>query len=274
MPTAQPFTAIARRGSGLVRCLPRVDVDDFHIWTTLGTINKDSGTPTEDQRNESIRISRTRMFDLHYNWHTIKGASTITATDTEEPANNYQRIVTDLIYKGGDDWEGDDIQPKKRVCRVSFKRLKSDPDSGFFVGPATIGTVIHLSDFEAMYLDDEFIGYGLGYIQSANARFAPVGAEAGAGTGNFTSVCIGGYEDADRSAPWTNPSSDYDIAITTLTNTTNSDEYPVICEAVAIGDGTRSADASTLNATATGQNGESISISAASQIDGIESWTY
>lgn len=267
MPTAQPFTAIGKRGSGLSQCLPRVDVDDYHIWTTLGDINIDSGTPTEEQIRECIEISKQRMFDLYYNWHTIKGSSNLNQIDPDEPLNTYERSVTDLVFQEGDNWDGDEIQPKKRVCAVEFKRVKSDPD-GSVALEATIATTLNNCDFVAMYLNNQLVGYGLGQAVHPDPRSSPVGAGAG-GYGNlYTTVCIGGYQKDDNSAE--SSSRKYDIAITTLPNSTNGDNYPVVCEAIAFGiQGTQSPNASILYAGAT-----SVESSCLSQIDGIESWTY
>lgn len=275
MPTAQPFTAIGKRGSGLTTCLRRVDVDDYHIWTTLGAINKNSGTPTEQQIADCISTSRQRVFDLYYNWHTTKGSSTLTVTDTEEPANSYQRSVTDLVFQLGANWDGDEVEPKERVCGVfAFKRVKSDPPGAVLLD-ATIATTLNTCDFVAMYLNDELIGYGLGEADSADARFAAIGAQAGGGTGCFTSVCIGGYQKDDNSAGWTDTYKKHDIAITTLPNSTNSDTYPVVCQAIARGvDGTQSPNASILYAGATSIQAGTINVSSLSQIDEIESWTY
>ena len=179
MPTATPFTALGR-GNGFPACVPRLDIDDYAYWTTLGGFNKNSGgTPTEFQ----IAKSEENAMKLFWNLYGFTGrAQAVSFAFPEET------IVTNLTVEDEDDPDLDqtfDIvpsnikQPYQRVClkdkdkneiiRLGYAKAYEPVPGGRLV------LLFASNFFYRLYVNDEYVGMGF-FVLSAFVRYTGFGS--------------------------------------------------------------------------------------------------
>ena len=157
MPTATPFTALGR-GNGFPFCPPRVDVDTYDYWTTLGGFKKtDGGSPSQAQ----IDLSLTNAMKLYWNlWKVSGSAEADNQGTTYGPINHLVEDVdaTDVTSPSG----VDELFPNLRTCLNSYTLKKEEKtpqaDDGAF--PATAYLQVRLFICR-MYNGGEFVGYGI-----------------------------------------------------------------------------------------------------------------
>jgi hypothetical protein len=195
MPTATKFNALGA-GNGFPFCLTKVDVSGYDYWTTLGG-NQKGGSVTESG------LGLREAMSVFWNAHALNCNATTSGTATIDGSISRVRVeykVFDynvpfpdppiLIDSGA-------ATPKLRVCIPSqvdgivtnyVYRERDGASSAEFL----------TNDLRAMYngattSEGNFVGYGLGYVETRFQSRGTITAEAGRVSTLNAGVYVGGF---------------------------------------------------------------------------------
>ena len=197
MPQTDSFKAVGNL-NGFPFCVPRVDVDSFDNWITLGGYS--STGELEGVTPSQIDLSLKNAMNLWWNFHSITGSYNVNSSNSA--VGNLEFIKEDHILTVKRENETDDLIPSRRACRgthtsaddisynpelpyenqLGIRRAReftndiqesnslsssdgSNPvDAGLFIGSSV------LDDFIVrMYYEGIFIGYGVKQLAQVTA---------------------------------------------------------------------------------------------------------
>ena len=240
MPTATPFTALGA-GNGFPYCPARVDVDTFAYWTTFSGFNKNStGSPSASEIESSRRIA----MKLYWNTHELQATAEVSWPTGQN--------ITDVILTAPPDTNP--LEPSERCGNILLTSK---------AGPSGLTRLSIYIKIGRMYLDGEFIGYGLG--RSAEQR--PFSSRATSGGGVYANVYLGGYIQY-----YTTPVSgrEDDFAYVTLDGVS----FVCIANAATSTDFSTSTDASGMTASCLATSGPAAGDEAEVAITALDFYTY
>tara|TARA_R110000803_G_C11979749_1_gene320610 strand:+ start:2055 stop:2774 length:720 start_codon:yes stop_codon:yes gene_type:complete len=239
MPTATPFTALGE-GNGFPFCPARVDVDTFDYWTTFSGFNKNStGSPSEQDIFDSLTLG----MKLFWNLHEMSATAEVSF-----PTGN---DIADVILTAPQNTNP--LKPSERICGNILTSSKAS-------GSNRLTIYIRIG---RMYLNGEFIGYGLD--RSAERR--PFSSRAISGGGVYANVYLGGYIQF-----YTTPVAgrEDDFAYVTLGGVS----FVCIANAATSTDFSTSTDASGMTASCLATSGSSAGDEAEVAITALDFYTY
>jgi hypothetical protein len=251
MPTATPFTALGG-GNGFSRCIDKVNVSSYPLWTTLSGVNQSSPSASDSDIAESRRLA----MKLFWNSYHVGGKANNPDFSLDFPMTIGGSNQTTQAVKivGG---LGSSFDPRDRSCYrfISCFQSKIDPapfnndlfSAGFYTQPVALyngstGDASNLvgysikgrtarwsneSGFASVELYDSstFTVYGsvhVGYYSTSSSSFPPNVERAyttmSGGSDTFNFVCIAFSSSGTVSA--SNRTSDangfYEMSLTDL----------------------------------------------------------
>lgn len=199
MPEATSFTALGA-GNGFNECLLKVNVSGYDYWTTLSGWSKVSAPADEA---ESIAESRRLAMKFFWNGHALNCDATVSGTLSND--GSISRVQVDYTETDWDVPEFDDpilidsgeATPILRTCIPSFF---DDISKSFDVNESDGATQANLGvqAVRAMYDGattdiDNFIGYGLGFVETRFDGSGALKAQAGLSALANAGVYAGGH---------------------------------------------------------------------------------
>lgn len=160
MPEADPFNALGA-GNGFPYCPPRVNVDDTasltYEWVTLGGTKKGdalTGATFEEQKNESLRVAMRYLWNLYSCETRFEYNEAFSVVSGEFIFPHELDRVPKIRVCGGDSSYMDDEDPRREGDGTIDREGNTDYDYLVDSGISTARII-------RMYVNDNFIGYGL-----------------------------------------------------------------------------------------------------------------
>lgn len=248
MSTAEPFIALGA-GNGFPFCPDAVDVDTYDYWTTFSGWSKTTTPASDVDKAQSIASSRELAMKMF--WSLRKMDSTIVSLPTAG------LDITDiLVTESFSDQTADLLEPKARVCNSRLSNRKTNGSNAMQI----------LVDIAGMYLEGEFIGYGL-WTRLPSGGFS---VRASNLYGVYANLFIGGYGNSPTPSSYRLD----DLAYVTISG------ISFVCAATApispvvpdFYDST--VDASSLTATCKHIPGSGVAYSSSASITAFDFYTY